>query len=120
MEALTVGFCFDFDGREKMRFNKNLEPKPKAKIDLLRHFQKRMRQRFGFEVEKHELDYIHSQIRKCKAECLGRISQTKTLWKINLRDKDLFVLYNSKLSHAVTVLTEKQAESERTQARLKN
>lgn len=76
------------------------------KKTLMKHFRKRLLERYGIQIRKDELEYLLSSIKKNGTQYIASQSNNKTLHKLNLRGVDFYAIYSKRHNMFVTVLTE--------------
>lgn len=71
---------------------------------IKRHLRKRMQQRLGVRLNKHGHQEMVSQIQSGIAKFLRRQSNRITLWALDIKGKQVKVVYDNKRHQIVTVL----------------
>lgn len=84
--------------------------KRKKDRNLLYHFKKRMRERFDIDIREDELQKLIADIKNNRSDCLWKQSNTKSLHKVSLRDKEIYVIYSKKYRMFMTALTKDMIE----------
>ena len=78
-------------------------PRNKDK-DVRDHFNIRLYERYGIVITKEEYQNLIDQIHRGEAKLVEVQSLTRKVYKISLRDKEMFVVYNPKRKLFHTVL----------------
>ena len=91
----------------KRKFRKRKKrQKPREHKHMLMHFRKRLWQRENItELKEHEIQSIHSQIKKETGILIEQQTSTRSIWCVVLRDQPIWVVFNTKVKFVATVLS---------------
>jgi hypothetical protein len=80
--------------------------KKKTTKTIIRHVQKRAKQRLGLDLREDEVRHIAKQIRLGKATFIARQSSNKSIWEVSAFGLIIPVAYDKKRKVVSTILPE--------------
>lgn len=72
------------------------------------HAKRRIKQRYGLRVVTADISAMICKIQSGQAECLLRVSNTRSFFKVQHEGIDVIVLYHKRYKQLVTALTPQQ------------
>lgn len=67
------------------------------------HAKARMQERFGCDLNRYLLREMREHIHEGRAELVCRESNTRTVWRMRVRDLDVMAVYSNRTHQIVTV-----------------
>ena len=86
--------------------------KKKTSGEAYYHARKRALERYQFELGVSEYDELVGRIRNQKAELIYRESATRTIWRLEHRQRTIYAVYQTKIG-ILTFLTEDMVACQR-------
>lgn len=80
------------------------KPKPKKKVINHLHAKKRAKERYGIDLDKKIHKAIVDMIQAGEAIFLGRQTNSRTMWIVDIKGIQMRVLYDNNQHNLVTVL----------------